>query len=69
MFLLVRLIDAISDPLMGLITDKYKFKGGRFRPYFLYLSVPFGISVFLTFTTPGFDYAGKLIYAYITYIL
>lgn len=68
MFLLVRLIDAISDPLMGLITDKYKFKEGRFRPYFLYLSVPFGISVFLTFTTPGFDYAGKLIYAYITYI-
>ncbi|WP_163321783.1 MFS transporter [Draconibacterium mangrovi] len=68
MFLLVRLIDAVSDPLMGLITDKYKFKGGRFRPYFLYLSVPFGISVFLTFTTPGFDYAGKLIYAYITYI-
>ncbi len=68
MFLLVRLVDAISDPLMGLITDKYKFKGGRFRPYFLFLSVPFGISVFLTFTTPGFDYAGKLIYAYITYI-
>ncbi|WP_319479649.1 MFS transporter [uncultured Draconibacterium sp.] len=68
MFLLVRLIDAISDPLMGLITDKYKFKGGRFRPYFLFLSVPFGISVFLTFTTPDFDYAGKLIYAYITYI-
>lgn len=68
MFLLVRLIDAISDPLMGLITDKYKFKEGRFRPYFLYLSVPFGISVFLTFTTPDFDYAGKLIYAYVTYI-
>jgi GPH family glycoside/pentoside/hexuronide:cation symporter len=68
MFLLVRLIDAVSDPLMGLITDKYKFKGGRFRPYFLFLSVPFGISVFLTFTTPDFDYAGKLIYAYITYI-
>ena len=68
MFLLVRLIDAISDPLMGIITDKYKFKSGRFRPYFLFLSVPFGISVFLTFTTPGFDYAGKLIYAYVTYI-
>lgn len=45
MFLLVRFIDAVSDPLMGLITDKYKFKSGRFRPYFLYLSVPFGISV------------------------
>ncbi len=70
MFLLVRLIDAISDPLMGIITDKYKSKRwGRFRPYFLYLSVPFGISVFLTFTTPDFDYAGKLIYAYASYIL
>ena len=68
MFLLVRFIDAVSDPLMGLITDKYKFKSGRFRPYFLYLSVPFGISVFLTFTTPGFDYTGKLIYAYLTYV-
>lgn len=68
LFLLVRLIDAITDPLMGLITDKFTTKWGRYRHYFLYLSVPFGISVFLTFTTPGFDYTGKLIYAYITYI-
>ncbi|WP_299781827.1 MFS transporter [uncultured Formosa sp.] len=68
LFLLVRLIDAVTDPLMGLITDKFKTKWGRYRPYFLYLSIPFGISVFLTFTTPDFDYTGKLIYAYITYI-
>ena len=69
LFLLVRLIDAVTDPLMGLITDKYKSKRwGRFRPYFLFLAIPFGISVFLTFTTPDFDYAGKLIYAYSTYI-
>ncbi|MBN2165090.1 MAG: MFS transporter [Marinilabiliaceae bacterium] len=70
MFFLVRAIDAISDPLMGIITDKYKSKKwGRFRPYFLIFSIPFGISVFLTFTTPDFEYAGKLIYAYFTYIL
>lgn len=68
MFLLVRFIDAITDPIMGLITDKFTTRWGRYRPYFLFLSVPFGISVFLTFTTPGFDYSGKLIYAYITYI-
>ena len=68
LFLLVRLIDAITDPLMGLLTDKITTKWGRYRPYFLFLAVPFGISVFLTFTTPDFDYAGKLIYAYITYI-
>nr|WP_321450851.1 MFS transporter [uncultured Carboxylicivirga sp.] len=69
MFLLVRGIDAISDPLMGIITDKYKSdKWGRFRPYFLYLSIPFGLAVFFTFSTPDLDYAGKLIYAYGTYI-
>jgi GPH family glycoside/pentoside/hexuronide:cation symporter len=68
LFLLVRIIDAVTDPLMGLITDKYTSRWGRYRQYFLFLSVPFGISVFLTFTTPGFEYAGKLIYAYITYI-
>lgn len=68
MFLLVRLLDAVTDPLMGLITDKFTTKWGRYRHYFLYLSVPFGISVFLTFTTPGFDYTGKMIYAYVTYI-
>jgi len=68
LFLLVRLIDAITDPLMGLITDRITTKWGRYRHYFLFLAVPFGLSVFLTFTTPGFDYTGKLIYAYVTYI-
>ena len=68
LFLLVRFIDALADPIMGLITDKFTTKWGRYRPYFLFLSVPFGLSVFLTFTTPEFDYTGKLIYAYVTYI-
>ncbi len=68
LFLLVRFIDAITDPLMGMITDKITTKWGRYRHYFLFLSVPFGLSVFLTFTTPDFDYAGKMIYAYLTYV-
>ncbi|WNH09231.1 MFS transporter [Thalassobellus suaedae] len=68
LFLLVRLIDAITDPLMGLITDRITTRWGRYRHYFLFLAVPFGLSVFLTFTTPDFDYTGKLIYAYVTYI-
>lgn len=69
LFLLVRFLDAVADPVMGLITDKFKFKMGRYRPYFLFLSIPFGIAVYLTFTTPDFDYASKLVYAYCTYIL
>lgn len=69
LFLAARLVDAVTDPLMGLITDRYKSdRFGRFRPYFLYLSVPFGLSVFLMFSTPDWGYNAKLIYAYATYI-
>ncbi|MBN1402889.1 MAG: MFS transporter [Opitutales bacterium] len=69
LFWSVRLIDAVTDPLMGMLTDRVKSRFGRYRPYFLYLSVPFGVSVVLMFTTPDFDYNGKLAWAYATYIL
>lgn len=70
LFLAARLIDAVTDPLMGLITDRVKSERfGRFRPYFLYLAVPFGVSVFLMFTTPDWSYNMKLVWAYATYIL
>ena len=68
LLLLVRFVDAFTDPLMGVITDKVDTRWGRYRPYFLFFSVPFGISVFLTFTTPDLDYASKLVWAYSTYI-
>lgn len=68
LLLVVRMIDAVTDPLMGLIIDRFTTRWGRYRPYFLFLSVPFGISVFLTFSTPDFDYNGKLAWAYATYI-
>jgi GPH family glycoside/pentoside/hexuronide:cation symporter len=68
LFLAARFIDAISDPLMGLITDKYKSRHGRFRPYFLYLAIPYGFAVFLLFTTPDWSYNAKLVWAYSTYL-
>jgi GPH family glycoside/pentoside/hexuronide:cation symporter len=67
LFIAVRGLDAIADPLMGLITDRVTTRWGRYRPYFLIFSVPFGIAVFLTFTTPDLDYAAKLVYAYATF--
>jgi len=54
---------------MGVVADRTNTKWGKFRPWILWTAVPFGIMGFLTFTTPPFDAQGKLIYAYVTYIV
>lgn len=69
MFLIVRIMDALIDPVIGTIVDKTNTKYGRFRPYLLYGAVPFAVVAILCFTTPEFSDAGKIMYAYITYIL
>ena len=69
MFLVVRLFDAVIDPLIGTVVDKTNTKYGRFRPYLLYGAFPFAGVAILCFTTPGFSEPMKLVYAYVTYIL
>lgn len=68
LFLIVRFIDAFTDPVMGIITDRVRSKHGHYRPFILWLAIPFGIAVYLTFMTPDFSYQGKVIWAYCTYI-
>ncbi len=69
LLVVVRFWDAIFDPIMGVVADKTKTKWGKFRPWILWTAVPFGIMGFLTFMTPNFSPSGKLIYAYVTYIV
>lgn len=69
LFLVVRLFDAFTDPIMGGIADRTNTKWGKYRPYLLWCSIPYGFLAVLAFTTPDFSEAGKLIYAYITYTL
>lgn len=69
LFLVVRVWDAIFDPMMGVIADRTDTKWGKYRPWVLWTAVPFGIMGFLTFTTPPFGPQGKLVYAYVTYIV
>lgn len=64
-----RVWDAVSDPMMGIICDRTNTRWGKYRPYLLWFSLPFAICGVLLFTTPDFDEQGRLIYAYITYIL
>ena len=69
MFLVVRIIDAITDPLMGALADKTQSRFGQYRPYLLYLALPFAFISVLAFTTPDLSPSGKIWYAFITYTL
>ncbi|MGA7719695.1 MAG: MFS transporter [Ignavibacteriaceae bacterium] len=69
MFLVTRIWDAFFDPVIGMISDRTQTRWGKFRPFLLWLALPFAIIGILTFTTPGFNSTGKLVYAYITYSL
>ncbi|MCB0746927.1 MAG: MFS transporter [Ignavibacteriae bacterium] len=69
MFLVSRIFDGINDPLMGIIADRTETKWGHFRPYLLWMAIPFAFVGVLTFTVPDFGPDGKLIWAYTTFIL
>ena len=64
-----RAVDAITDPLMGWITDRTQTKMGKFRPFILAGAIPMAVMGVLTFTDPGLSPSQTLIYAYATYIL
>ncbi len=68
-FLIGRIWDAVNDPLMGMIADRTNTRFGKFRPYLLYVALPFGILGFIMFITPNLSTQGKVIYAFITYNL
>jgi glycoside/pentoside/hexuronide:cation symporter, GPH family len=68
MFFIVRVVDALMDPVVGMLVDKTNTKYGKFRPFLLYGAVPFVILSVLCFSTPQFSENGKIIYAYATYI-
>lgn len=69
MFLVTRIWDAAFDPFVGILADRTETKWGKFRPYLLWVMVPFGFMGVITFSTPDFGMTGKIIYSYITYSL
>lgn len=69
MFLVTRIWDSVFDPIVGVVADRTNSRWGKFRPYILFLAVPFGVVGALTFYTPPFGDTGKLVYAYVTYSL
>lgn len=69
MIFAVRTYDWIKDPIMGVIADRTKSRMGKYRPWLLWMVVPYMIMGVLTFTTFDLSPTGKLVYAYTTYIV
>ncbi|WP_286189218.1 glucuronide transporter [Sanguibacter hominis] len=68
LFLVVRAWDAFADIYAGRQVDKTMTRWGKFRPFFLFGSLPVLLLSVATFTVPGgLGGTGKLVYAYLTY--
>ena len=57
------------NPIIGVIADRTRSKWGKFRPWILYTAIPLGVVALLAFSTPDFEYKGKVLYAVVTYTL
>lgn len=66
-FLLSRIFDGVSDLIMGFVVERTNSKWGKSRPWILWSSIPFCISIVLIYTVPqGSDFM-KFVYLFITY--
>ncbi|WP_418552128.1 MFS transporter [Prevotella sp.] len=65
MFLIVRVVDVIWDPVVGTYVDKHNPRFGKYRSYLLMAGVPLTGFAILCFWD---GFSGSLLYAYITYV-
>ncbi|NDV80885.1 MFS transporter [Bacteroides sp. 51] len=65
MFLIVRLVDVVWDPLVGAFVDKHNPKLGKYRSYLVLGGIPLTGFAILCFWD---GFSGSLLYAYITYV-
>ena len=64
-----RVIDAMTDPIMGGIVDQTRTRWGKFRPYILWSSIPIAVLTVLLFAVPEVDEATKLLWFGVVYLL
>lgn len=69
LFLIVRVVDALFDPVMGMLVDRTSSRWGRFRPYLLFTPPVLGLLTVLAFSVPKLDGSATLALAYVSYLL
>ncbi len=66
MLMVTRSWDMFFDVIIGTVADRTRTRWGKFRPYLLWMALPFGIISVAAFSTPAASANVKLIYAYVT---
>jgi GPH family glycoside/pentoside/hexuronide:cation symporter len=61
-FLIVKIWDAVNDPIVGMLTDRTTTRWGRRRPWLLFAAIPFGVFFFMQWIVPPFSDSGKFFY-------
>ena len=69
LFLLVRLWDAINDPVMGMIVDNTRTKWGKFRPWILIGTIMNAVILIFLFKRPNLEGTSLYVYYSIIYTL
>jgi len=69
LLLITKIWDGINDPIMGVFVDRTRSRWGKFRPWLIFTPIFFVPIAVMCFSAPDLSPAGKLIWAYITYIL
>jgi GPH family glycoside/pentoside/hexuronide:cation symporter len=69
LFFVSKLWDALNDPLMGALADRTTTRHGKYRPYLLWMALPYGLMGYLMFANPDLGDTGRLVYAWVTYSL
>jgi Na+/melibiose symporter-like transporter len=60
-----RVVAACDDLSVGFFISRRIYKRGKYRPYYLWLCVPFAVLTVLSYYTPGLRDAGKLAYTFV----
>ncbi len=68
-FLVARIWDAVNDPMMGLLVDQTRSRWGKCRPYLIFMALPIGLATTVLFFVPHLPPHGRLVYAWITYLI
>lgn len=68
MFLGVRMIDAVWDPVVGALIDMHTTRFGKYRGWLLLMALPLTALMIACFIVPDWGETAKVIYACVTYV-